>query len=347
MSRIVKEELIFEKEKNLKRYRIENFGDLSISILDYGLTIESLKYKGINRVLTLKNPQDYFTNKHFIGSTIGRVAGRLSKGLIDIDGRKHPLDQNAGAHCLHGGFQGLSHKKWKYCGSYPVSVGEGEEELSLEFSTTSKDGEGGFPGNLNIKARFSICKKGKLTMEYFAKTDKKTPITITNHSYFNLNKEPMRTIENHYLIINSREYLQLKEDKIPKVFRGVEGTLFDFRDKRNLGEAIQQLKKSGEEGMDHPFIFHQEEKKLQLLCHLSNTRLAINTTEPCVIVYSGNLLSQDIQFKEQGPGKPFQGVCLETQWYPNALNTDFLPKNFISPQEGYYSKTEYEFQQIE
>jgi len=338
------EEISCEKGKSMKRYRVDNFGDLSISILDYGLTIEVLKYKGINRVLTLEDPKDYLLNKHFMGATIGRVAGRLSKALIDIDGRKYPLDQNEGKHCLHGGFRGFSNKKWKYCGSSEMNSEEKEEEFSMGFLMTSEDGEGGFPGNLKVKTRFRIQKKGKLIIEYFAKTDKKTPITITNHSYFNLNKDPMKTIENHYLMINSKEYLQVNEDKLPKVFRSVEGTFFDFRENRNLGEALKQLNKRGVEKIDHPFIFSQEERKLQLICYESNTRLVINTTEPCLIVHCGNPKRKEIAFQDKDSDKNFQGICLDTQWFPNALNTDFLPKNLITPQKEYYSRTEYQFE---
>ena len=340
------EEITFEEGKTMNRYRVDSFGDLSISILDYGLTIETLKYKGINRVLTLKEPKDYFSNKHFVGSTIGRVAGRVSKALLKIDGQEYPLDKNEGNNCLHGGFEGFSKKKWHYLGSSLITEGK-EEEISIEFSLASEDGEGGFPGNLDVKARFRIGKKGKLIIEYFAKTDQKTPITITNHSYFNLNTDPTRTIENHQLQISSKEYLQLNEYKIPTTFRSVRESPFDLQEKKNLGVALNELKSMGLEGFDHPFIFTEEKKDLQLLCDDSNTRLVINTTDPCAVVYSGNQINNELQFKDGGQGKRFQGICLETQWFPNAVNTDFLPKNYFTPEEAYYSRTTYQFEHYE
>ena len=343
MGKVVIEEIRFDDGEKMKRFQVKGFGDLDISILDYGLTMETLRYKGVNRVLSLKDPKAYRNNKHYVGATIGRVAGRLSKALIKIDGRGYPLDKNEGKQCLHGGTMGFSNRTWKYLGSCKLEEGKESEKLRLDFALFSPEGEGGFPGNLEVRASFSIDKKGLLRIEYFAKSDQKTPVTFTNHSYFNLNTEKGKTIENHDLKIHSKEYLQLNHWKLPKTFRWVKKSPFDFQEKKNLGIRLHQLNKQGYDGIDHPFIFTKDDRVLELICAPCKTALRIHSTEPCVVVYTGNQLQDDVEFEKGVMGRRYLGICLETQWFPNAINTDFLPDNFLLPNEVYYSKTDYKF----
>lgn len=332
------------KDKNVIEYTLDNEKDLNIKLLNYGGIIREINYKGKNRVLGFDNIDSYVKSTDYFGALVGRVAGRISNGKINIDKKSYNLDCNENSTCLHGGEEGFSFQLWE------LEEEKNTNDLtSVTLKYISPDMECGFPGELTVYAKYSIDKTDSLTIEYFAKTNKSTPITLTNHSYFNLNDNLNESILNHILRIDADNYLKLDEKNIPINISKVEGTPFDFR----FGKAIKEdmdltnedLKYTG--GYDHPFILNENScNSIELYSKKTGVKLNIETTEPVVIFYTSNGVDGDISLSGGEKVFKYQGVCLETQWFPDALNQKFLPHNILRPSERYYSKTKYSFKYL-
>lgn len=327
--------------QDIKEYTLENGKNLSVKILTLGGTIREINFNGRNRVLGFNNVEDYINSRTYFGALVGRVAGRISSGEISIDDQKYNLDQNEGTTCLHGGKDGFSFKVWEL-----DDTNISDESASITLKYISPDLECGFPGELTVLAKYTVYMDDSFSIEYFAKTTKDTPITLTNHSYFNLNDDLNEDILNHNLKIDADNYIKLDEKNIPIKIASVENTPFDFRQgktiKSDMDLSNTDLKYT--EGYDHPFILNKsKDSQIVLSDNNSGVSLSIETSEPVVILYCSNKLGEDLLLANGEKTFKYQGVCLETQWYPDALNQDFLPDNILRPGEEYYSKTTYAF----
>ncbi len=331
------------KGSDVYEYTLDNGNHLNIKILNLGGIIREINYKGKNRVLGLDNVEGYVNSDAYFGALVGRVAGRISKGIIEIDNTIYKLDQNEGSTCLHGGSQGFSFKLWEL---------EGEEvtdnRVSITLKYISPDMEGGFPGEVTVYAKYTVDKENSLTIEYFATTTKATPTTLTNHSYFNLNHDLKEGILDHILTIDGDYYIRLDEKNIPIEIAGVEGTPFDFRHGKKIGTDMDLTHEDllHTKGYDHPIILNKNKGgQIRLYSESSGISLSIETTEPVVVLYCGNGLDDSTILSGGERTFKYQGVCLETQWYPDALNQPFLPNNILKADERYYSKTIYKWNQ--
>lgn len=331
---------IYNKQ-DIKEYTLNNGNSLSLKILTLGAIIKEVKFKGKNRVLGFDNVEDYINSGFYLGAIVGRVSGRISNGEFQIGENIFKLDQNEGTTCLHGGKEGFSFKVWDFHNS-DVS----EESSSITLKYISPDFEGGFPGQLTIYVKYTIYKNNSFEIEYRGTASQDTPVTLTNHSFFNLNNDLGNDILDHYLKIDADKYIKLDQNNIPTAIKSVEDSPFDFRLEKTLGSDMdlnhKELKHP--KGYDHPFVLnHASRKGIELFCKESGVKLDIFTTEPVVILYCGNNLSGGYNITEGKETFKYQGVCLETQWYPDALNTDFLPDNILEVGKEYYSMTRYEF----
>lgn len=297
----------------IEAYTLKNKNNMEVKILNLGAIINKIVYKGKNRVIGFENYKDYIEDKNFFGATVGPVAGRISNGEFKLGDKVYKLEKNEGENHLHGGRESLAKKIWKL---HEEHTDEKSQSITLKYK--AKDGDGGYPGNREFLVRFTLTNDNSLMIEYFAKTDKETIVSLTNHSYFNLNKSLGEEILNHSLKIDADKYIELDEYNIPLGVKHVEDTVFDFRERKPI-----------EIGYDHPFILNKEGKEISLACN--NIKLEVKTTEPSVILYTSNGLDKRV------------GVCLETQWYPDGINKEFLGMNSLKPKEKYYSKTIYSF----
>jgi len=334
----------YYNNKEIKEYILYNGNNLEVKIISLGATIKEIHYRGLNTVLGFENLESYVDSRTYFGALIGRVAGRISKGEILIDGKEYKLSQNEGTSCLHGGYDGYSFKIWEYVDSIV-----GEDSVSLELSYASPNLESGFPGEVVNRVKYTVDKNDTLSIEYFAKPSMDSPITITNHSYFNLNGDFTKDILDHTLMIDAEEYIELDEKNLPIKVSKVEGTPFDFRSKKPIRKDMDlshdQLRESL--GYDHPFILNKpNEDPIILSSHKTGIQLRISTTEPVVILYCSNNLKEGLTLLGGEKTIRYQGVCLETQWYPDAINQQFLPNNIIKAGEEYYSNSIYKFSQI-
>ncbi|WP_445491322.1 aldose epimerase family protein [Niallia sp. 03133] len=330
MKTIQKQKIGVIDGKEVFQFTLDN-GQIKVSAINYGGVITEISAPnrdGVYENVVLGyggNLNKYETDSPYFGAIVGRCAGRISNASFELDGKKYDLPANDGKSQMHGGPKGFSKVVWD---------GDVMED-SLIFSYFSKAGEMGYPGNANVSVCYRLL-KNKLIIEYKATVDERTPMTMTNHSYFNLSGIANETVHNHKLTVPSKYVLELNEASLPTGKKlNVEGTIFDLQKGRYLKEALNSKDKQiqlAEQGYDHPFEL--EKGVIQLEEEKSGRMLTIETTEPAVIVYSGSHLAD---------GQRYHGICLETQGFPDAVNHNEFPSCIVSPEKPYVSTTIYRF----
>lgn len=275
------------------------------------------------------------------GRTVGRVANRIAGKGITIEGQTYAITKNVnGKFTLHGNHE------------YETVVWDSEivDESSVRFTYESKDGNEGFPGNVRNEVTFSFDDNNAVTIRYACTPDRPTAINVTNHAYFNLEGFDGGQITEHTVELRCDAYTPTDEDAIPTgEIRAVEGTPFDFRVPKTVGRDLsipdEQLRIG--RGYDHNFRIEHYDGTLRQFARVrepqSGRVMCCYTDLPGVQFYIGNFMD-GTQIGKQG--KPLcyrQGFCLETQYFPDALNhPEFLPCLF-DPEHPFLSTTVYQF----
>ena len=315
-------------------------GDLSAEIITYGAALRALRVPGrqkepIDVVLGYDGIAGYEGNGCYLGAVIGRYGNRIAGAECTLDGAPLTLVPNEGAKQLHGGPNGFDRQVFR--------VEEaGEDYLVLAY--TSSDGEGGFPGTLELRVTYTLTDRA-LRLRYEAVSDKATYCNITNHSYFNLNGGG--DVMGHRLWLASHQFTPVDGDSIPTAFSTpVAGTPFDFTVEKPLGQDVnaddQQLKNVG--GYDHNFVLDPAQG-LRLAARLTGEKgvsMECWTQMPSVQLYTGNFLETN-DGKGGAPYSPRQAVCLETQYAPDSPNHPEWGDIVLRPGQKYDMTTEYRF----
>ena len=315
--------------EKVKLYTLKNSNGVSLEIISYGGIITNINFPDKNGcfsniVLGYDNLEEYEDNQSFFGAIIGRYANRIKNGSFKIDNAKINIDKNIGNNHLHGGFSGFHKKVWK------VKSIKRKDSLSLILNYLSKDLESGFPGNLDITVHYTLNNDNELKIKYFAKSDKKTVVNFTNHSYFNLGPSLDEDIFNHKLLLKANKYLEVTDDLIPTgKLLNVKNTKYDFLDSKKL---LCEL--------DNCWVLDKHiNKKIELAAILvseeTGRKIEVYTDEPGIQVYTGNNLG----FKH----KKNSGICLETQHFPNSPNQANFPSTELLPGEFFESNTTIKF----
>jgi aldose 1-epimerase len=332
-------------------YVLTNKSGAEVSISTYGGSVVSIKVPDRNGkladvVLGYDNVDGYVNDKSHFGGIIGRYGNRIAHARFVLDGKTYTLAKNNGENTLHGGVKGFDKALWA------ARILHGTDAQSLELTCLSKDGEEGFPGNLNVRVVYTLKDDNALSIAYVATTDKKTVLNLTNHSYFNLAGQGSGDILGHVLMIAADKFTPVDAALIPTgELRNVAGTPFDFRKPTAIGARInqddEQLKLGG--GYDHNFVLRAVPESLEFLGaarvveRTSGRVLEVFTTEPGVQFYTGNFLDGKTPGKSGVAYPRRSAFCLETQHFPDSPNQPKFPSVILKPGESFHSVTTYKF----
>ncbi|WP_170141385.1 aldose epimerase family protein [Flavobacterium aquicola] len=339
----IKTEKIGQVEgQDVFQYTLQNKTGMQVQLITYGAAITNIltpdKFGEISSVaFGFDSLSDYAGSQNqLLGSTVGRVANRISNKKFIIDGKEYNLTSD-----IHGGAKGFDKRIWNAKEIFH------KNEVAVEMKYLSKDGEEGFPGNLLVTITFTLTNSNDLLIDYKANTDKATPIVLTNHSYFNLSGGKDKKALNTELIVYADKYLEYGDGSlITGKILNVKDTPFDFTSSKTIGKDIEKVQQYTN-GYDVTFSLRNQSGKLALAAKayepLSGRELEVYTTEPGVVFYSGNWLSEKVKGRNGVPYTKNGAFCLETQHYPNSINTPAFPNTILRPGKTFTSKTIYKF----
>ena len=336
--------------ENVDIYTLRNANGVEAKITNYGGIVVSLKVPDRNGkfgdvVLGFNDLEQYLTkNDPYMGAIIGRFGNRIGKGRFALNGVEYKLATNNGENHLHGGLKGFDKVVWQGK-SMKTKAG-----VAVAFTYLSKDGEEGYPGNLNVTVVYTLTGKNELKIDYSATTDKDTVLNLTHHSYFNLRGEGDGDILDHMVKINASHFVPTDATSIPTgELKPVANTPFDFLKDTAIGLRInnddEQLKFGN--GYDHTWVINGRRGTMRLAAtaqELTSGRvMEVWTTEPGMQFYTGNFLNGSITGKSGKPYARRTGFCFETQHYPDSPNQPKFPTTRLRKGATFRSSTIYKF----
>jgi aldose 1-epimerase len=331
-------------------FTLTNANGIEIKAISYGGIVVSLKTPDRSGrlgdiVLGYDDLQGYLDASPYFGAIIGRYGNRIGGARFELDGETYLLAANDGVNHLHGGSKGFDKVVWT---GEPF---ENEEGVGVVFRHTSPDGEEGYPGALQAQVTYTLTASDELVVDYFATTDRATPVNLTQHSYFNLADGGASDILGHELLIAADRFTPVDATLIPTgEIAPVQDTPFDFTTPHTIGERIgaddAQIGFGG--GYDHNWVLNGTPVDGMTLAARVNEpttgrTLEILTTEPGVQFYSGNFLDGTITGKGGTVYRHRSGFCLETQHYPDSPNKPGFPTTTLRPGEEYRTRTVFRF----
>ncbi len=331
-------------------YTMKNRTGMTVTVCEFGGAITEIrvpdKYgRSTDVAMGYDSLRDYVLADGYLGALVGRFGNRIAGGKFTLDGKTYTLYQNNGKNSLHGGKVGFSHRMWT------VRPTDGEEP-QLTLTLHSPDGEEGYPGNVDVTVTYALLAGNALSIRYEATTDQRTPLNLTNHTYFNLGGFASGKILDHVVQMEADRYLPTYADLIPTgEIRSVKNTPFDFREPKTIGRDIdadsEDLRIAG--GYDHCLCFTEgetEEPTLRLEVYEpeSGRILRMYTNQPCMQFYTGNFLcNPEFPLKGGYPQSKQSAFCLETQKMPDSVNHKNFTDTVVNPGEPYRHITIYRF----
>ena len=333
--------------KPVHLYVLTNSRGMEACITNYGGRVVSLmvpdkdgNFRDV--VLGYDSIADYVNHPEGnFGALIGRYGNRINQGKFKIGDTEYQLPQNNYGHCLHGGPKGFHHSVWD-------ATLLNDSTLSLKLS--SPDGEAGFPGKLDVDVTYSLTSDNGLQIDYKAVTDKPTIVNLTNHSYFNLGGDGSKDVLGEYVMINADGFTPIDSTFMTTgEISKVEGTPFDFRTAKTVGQDInadnEQLRNGL--GYDHNFVLNTNGDSTAVAASIydatTGIKMEVYTTEPGLQFYTGNFLDGKDKGKK-GAAYPLRGaICMETQHFPDSPNKPDFPSVLLNPGETYHSLCIYKF----
>lgn len=333
--------------RDVSLYTFTNTNGMSAGILDLGGVIFSLRtpdrFGNLDEVvLAYQDPALYLTNPMYFGGLIGRMANRIQGASFMLDGKKYALVQNDGNNNLHSGPDGFETRLWQ------ASTLLSSDSASLTLTLLSPEGDQGYPGEVHLEVTYTLDDANRLSISYHASTTSATPLNLTNHTYFNLGGPSCPDILNHSICIDADHFTTVDEELIPIANVPVAGTPFDFREPRIIKDLIfmddLQLKLGG--GFDHNWVLNDAgrlSKKILLSEPNSGRVMSVWTDMPGVQFYSGNMIDRTIPGRLGLPYNRNGGLCLETQFPPDAVNRPDFPSPILRAGQKYDHQTVFEF----
>jgi aldose 1-epimerase len=330
----------YHEGKAVLLFRIENLNGAYIELTNYGACIVAGVVPDHNNqlghvILGLDSLGGYLVDQCYLGSTIGRFANRIGKAAFELGGKQYFLDANDNGNSNHSGHDGYNSKVFDYQ----------IYDDKIRFTLQSADGEGGYPGNVELTVTYQWTDSNQLKINYDAMSDQLTIANFTNHAYFNLSGQES-SISDHQLTIYASRVLQTDENYIPTGKILPAGTK-SFSSER-IGDQIKQ--NDNEQGFNDYYILNERKDNnntVSLAAVLdqegSGRRLNVYTSYPGLMFYTGDFLNSPSPGHLNKLYKPFDGLCLECQSYPDAPNHSSFPSATFKPGELYPEKIIYEF----
>ncbi|RUA07459.1 MAG: galactose-1-epimerase [Flavobacteriia bacterium] len=333
--------------KPIRLYKLSNKNGVTVEITNFGGKIVTIivpdkegNFKDV--VLGFDTIDEYIKGNPYFGALIGRSANRIRNGRFVLEGKEYQLSQNIGENHLHGGVKGFNDVVW--------DADFNDKDQILELSYLSKDGEEGYPGNLKVKATFSLTDENELEISYHAETDKTSIVNLTHHSFFNLRGEGNGDVLDHQVMINADAFTPVSDDVIPTgEIRDVTNTPMDLRKltplKKDINSDYEQIQKGS--GFDHNWVINKDDGVMALAAAAyepeSGRYMEVWTDQPGVQLYAGNFLDGSDIGKG---GKAYErrtAFCFETQHFPDSPNHENFPSTVLKPGEVYNYTCTYKF----
>lgn len=330
-------------------FSLENSQGSKLMVSNYGCIVRSLitaDRQGVfeDIVLGYNELEQYVAGHPFFGAVAGRYANRIAQGRFQLDGQPFQLETNelATMQHLHGGSHGFDKALWDY------AIDEQDEAIFIHFSRVATDGESGYPGNLLVTHSIGLDELNQVHYNFSAVTDQATVVNLVNHSYYNLAGHGSGSTDNHLLQLNSHFYTPVDQQGIPTgEIRTVQHSGLDFRQLTAIGDNKAKL---GEAGFDHNYIIDNPlasegyRHAATLYEPLSGRCMEVFTTQPALQFYNGFKLSNKRWIgKHDQPYLSCQGICLETQHYPDSPNHSHFPSTRLNPGQVFEQKTLHRF----
>lgn len=305
---------------------------MEVILSEFGAGIYQIKIDGVPMLVGLKDYKDWMESSAYNGKTIGRIAGRLPSSGLLFQGKTYPLGKNEKDHTLHGGKEGFSFKKFK------MDLGHEGSSLKVDFYLDSPDLDEGFPGNVTVRVRYLIPEKeNKVRIEYKAISDRETPISLTNHIYFNLGGES--DILTDYLYIDSNKILSYDDDLLPQGYVDIP-SFMDVSEKKMLKDIVMHPSLAKIGGLDN--AYHKDNRNInkeQIIIENSSFRISVKSSYDDVVIYSSNYPPFGNMLSNGNIHKKWDALAVEPQYEAN----DF-ERMTVKANEAQRNFIEYSFQ---
>lgn len=316
---------------------------MNMKVINYGATITSIEVPDkdgnlLSIACGFDRLEDYFSEEYkanapYFGSTVGRYCSQIKDARFELQGTTYKLADNCGPNNLHGGITGFDKKIWN---AVPF---EADNTVGVTFTLISKDLEEGFPGNVKAEVQMILTKDNEIVLNYSATTDKATPLSMTNHTYFNLSGFT-RSVEDFTVKVNTNDLLELDETGAATgAVVDVSGTIEDLRN----GKEIRKVHAELGVGFEHFYVFDNPDLELNEVAEIkdlaSGIRLEVRSTEPCMLFYTSKYTSDDLQRNAKEQYGKYRGFCCETHRWQNGPNIEGAPGVVTTPEHPFQSKT--------
>ncbi len=335
---------VFGKHEALEvnLFTLENDNGMVLKIMNYGATITSIQVPGpdgkpFSLVCGFDKLEDYFSdaytgNSPYFGCTVGRYCSQIKDARFELDDKEYKLNANAGNNNLHGGITGFDKQLWD---AFTFSE---DGKVGVEFTLLSPDRNEGFPGEVKAKVCMSLNNNNEIILDYSATTDKSTPLSMTNHTYFNLSGF-QENVLGHVVKVFAKERLETDDTgaSTGKVLN-VEGKAENLWEGKVIGE-VQEILKGG---FEHFYIFDRAgspEKRAVISSKVTGLSLEVESTEPCMLLYTGKYTSDELKRNEEERYGQYRGFCCETHRWQNGPNIPGSPGTITRPGELFESRT--------
>ena len=346
MARIDREAFGEANGEPVELFSLTNDGGMIARITNYGGILTELhapdhEGKAADVVLGFDSLAPYIAGHPYFGAIVGRYANRIANGRFALDGDSYRLDRNEGDNHLHGGNRGFDKAVWS---AEPL---EEEDGVSLRLGLFSPDGDGGYPGDLEVTATYTLSNDNALGLNFVATASRPTVVNLVNHSYWNLGGHGAGDILEHWLRIEAERFTVTGRGDIPTgEVRPVLRTPYDFSVDKRIGRDVERFAE-GIDGFDMNFVVNGEPGTLRPAAVLRDPRsgrvMEVLTTAPGIQFYSGFKLSHTQIGKGGVAYRPCAGLCLETQHFPDSPNQPGFPSAALRPGETYLHETVYRF----